>query len=289
MHKEDIIKLAGDFIKTDPGNRISRRFALEDSLIGVQMYDDPLVGFGSAQDFYFERFKEPGVIGPHFKKPEEWLENARTVISIFLPASQRVRNDNKTDMKWPSPAWLYTRIEGQAMIGHLIRLLQQSIQAAGYEAVVPVSDWRFKAWEAPGGSDDGPLYNSNWSERHAAFVCGLGTFGLSKGLISSKGVAGRYTSLVTSLHLPPSTREYDGIYDNCSRCGACAKNCPVQAISLETGKDHTKCAAFIRLTKEKYSPRYGCGKCQVKVPCESRACRKAAISKPDGSPGIPIF
>lgn len=31
-------------------------------------------------------------------------------------------------------------------------------------------------------------FGSNWSERHAAYVCGLGTFGLSKGLITDKGM-----------------------------------------------------------------------------------------------------
>ncbi|MGB4438837.1 MAG: 4Fe-4S binding protein, partial [Sedimentibacter sp.] len=53
----------------------------------------------------------------------------------------------------------------------------------------------------------------------------------------------------------------------CTMCGACANNCPVNAISIENGKDHKKCAAFLDLTAEKFKPRYGCGKCQVSVPC----------------------
>ncbi len=53
-------------------------------------------------------------------------------------------------------------------------------------------------------------------------------------------------------------------------CRACIRNCPVDAISTENGKDHKKCTSFQDLTAEKFKPRYGCGKCQVGVPCESR-------------------
>ena len=81
-------------------------------------------------------------------------------------------------------------------------------------------------------------YTSNWSERHVAFVCGLGTFGLSKGLITKKGIAGRFGSIITELTLSPDQREYHCIYEYCSMCGACVKNCPVNAISLDKGKNH---------------------------------------------------
>jgi hypothetical protein len=45
---------------------------------------------------------------------------------------------------------------------------------------------------------------SNWSERHSAYIAGLGTFCLSYSLISEKGCAGRYGTVVTDLDLEPS-------------------------------------------------------------------------------------
>jgi len=57
-------------------------------------------------------------------------------------------------------------------------------------------------------------------------------------------------------------------------CGACGKNCPVNAISLDKGKNHVICSAFLERTAEKYKPRYGCGKCQIGVPCESSVPKK---------------
>ncbi len=276
MNSADFVKLATDFVLRDSGNVISADFALRADLAGVRMFDAPLLGFGDAKDAYFARLKEKDVIGPHFKLPEEWLESADTVISIFLPASAAVRNDNKTAMDWPSPGWMHARIEGQAMITRLNRYLQEALKNAGYAALAPFLDERFYSREIPSDNPDTqPFFTSNWSERHAAFICGLGTFGLSKGLITEKGVAGRFTSIITNLHLPRTARGYTDIYENCSMCGACVKNCPAGAISPQTGKDHYKCSEYLEITKIKFKPRYGCGKCQVKVPCETRPCRGA--------------
>jgi epoxyqueuosine reductase QueG len=107
-----------------------------------------------------------------------------------------------------------------------------------------------------------------------AFVCGLGTFGLSRGIITRRGMAGRLGSIVTKLELEPDEKTYKDIYEYCTMCGACARKCPVNAISLENGKDHKPCSDFLDMTEEKYKPRYGCGKCQVSVPCERKIPKK---------------
>ena len=36
----------------------------------------------------------------------------------------------------------------------------------------------------------------------------------------------------------------------------------------ERGKDHAVCSEYLDRVKVRYSPRYGCGKCQTGVPCE---------------------
>ena len=74
--------------------------------------------------------------------------------------------------------------------------------------------------------------------------------------------------------LEPTARSYAGVYDYCIRCGACMRNCPANAISLKHGKNNIKCNRHVETMKKKYSPRYGCGKCQVGVPCEARAPKK---------------
>lgn len=91
--------------------------------------------------------------------------------------------------------------------------------------------------------------DSRWSEQHAAYACGLGTFGLSRGLISEKGIAGRYASILVSERWQATERGCTGIDDYCIKCGVCAKNCPAQAISLENGKNNILCNAHVEKMK----------------------------------------
>lgn len=122
-------------------------------------------------------------------------------------------------------------------------------------------------------------YASNWSERHVAYVCGLGTFGLSKGLITERGMAGRFGSIVTDAELAPTPRKYSDPFEYCTKCGACQFRCPAKAIDKSRGpalaKDQKLCDAWVTSTKRPpHGPhervRFGCGKCQVRVPCSRR-------------------
>ena len=273
MDKGDLIKIATDFVENSDYNYIPKEIALSETIIGMKIFEAPLLAFGTAEDEMFNLLKEASVIGEHFQGPKEWLAEARTVISFFLPFSETIKMGNRRDMSWPADEWLHGRIEGQAFVVKLCEYLNSELSQEGYGSISPSLDQRFWAktrLDNPAGNpQEQKAFTSNWSERHVAYVCGLGTFGLSKGLITKKGIAGRFGSIVTELYLPPDTRNYKEIYEYCSLCGACVKHCPVKAISLEKGKNHVICSAFVDKTAERHKPRYGCGKCQVGVPCES--------------------
>jgi epoxyqueuosine reductase QueG len=268
VDKQSIIKIAEDFVEHSEDNYISKEIAISENVVGMKIFEAPIFAFGSANDEYFTLLKQPSAIGEHFMLPNEWLPQARTVISFFLPFNEAVKMGNRRNKSWPSEEWLHGRIEGQVLINKLCMHLKSVLTNEGYDSVVPALDERF--WSNNDSTQHKAKFTSNWSERHVAFVCGLGTFGLSKGLITPKGVAGRLGSIITELYLPPDKREYEDIYEYCSMCGKCAKNCPVNAITIENGKNHYPCFVFLDKTGEKFKPRYGCGKCQVGVPCESR-------------------
>ncbi len=237
------------------------------------IFEEPLFGFASADDDIFETFRRKEVIGANYFGPYEWLPEARSVVALFLPFSEAVRRSNRTDPTDPSKEWLYARIEGQEFISKYTAAIRDHLGEMGMAAGVPALDERFEVKIEPTVSRLRPDFHadSRWSERHAAYACGLGTFGLSRGLITEKGMAGRFASLIVAAEFEPTGRKYTGIDDYCIKCGVGAGNCPAKAISLKHGKNNLKCHMHVQKMKKKYSPRYGCGKCQVGVPCEFRS------------------
>ena len=258
---------AKEWLEGTPLNHV----ALEDSGEEIALYQPPLFGYASAGDEIFDSFRQPSVIGPHFRKPQEWLANAKTVVSFFLPFTEAVRQSNRTQQAVPGEAWLYGRVEGQRCMAAFCQALVDWLCAQGCGAVAPCCSEKFWTVSEP-EAEGGLSYTSNWSERHVAYACGLGTFGLSKGLITEKGMAGRFGSIVTDWQAEPTPRAYTEVYEHCTRCGACAQRCPGAAISLEGGKDHHRCLQYQKEHIMPYTaPRFGCGLCQTGVPCE--ACR----------------
>lgn len=263
MSSEDIVrKKIIEFVRNDECNCLPAHGRM-------MIYDVPLVGFAVASDPMFEELKTRDVIGKNFIAPYGWLASAKSVISFFLPSSPEVRESNRTP-GIVSEEWASARIDGEALIDRLKLFTVDLICGLGYDAVAPSLDPRFRI-EVLRESE---CKVSNWSERHVAHIAGLGTFGLHKGLITQKGTAGRFGSVVTSLELAPTERAYQGVFDYCpfiseGKCGLCIKRCPIGAISPD-GKDKMACSRYIdNVIKPKFAPRYGCAKCNVAVPCEA--------------------
>ena len=273
MDKQQVKEECAALYRQVPGNVLRPTDQILPQYVGTALFDAPLVGFGAADDALFDRFKKPEVIGPWHMSPAEWLPGARTVVSLFFPMSMAVIESNRAAVEKASMLWVYARIEGQAFICAYTEAMCSWFRAQGREVCGPCIDPRFEKVVAGQGIEGYPEINnktfgSRWSERHAAFVCGLGTFGLSKGLITGCGIAGRFTSVIITAPLAADERPYTEVYEYCTRCGVCARRCPAGAISLENGKDHLKCGSFVEASKVIYNPRYGCGLCQTKVPCE---------------------
>ena len=269
MEKRQIINDMLELFWACDGNVIRGKAALE-GCEGLILFEEPIFGVSAADDGIYKTFKRAEVIGENFMLPEEWLPEARSVISFFLPFTKRVRSSNRGDPERTSPEWLHARIEGQAFLNAYTDTLKAYFASRAVSSCVPATDPRFavKSTVLPPEDHKAMHIASNWSERHIAYASGLGTFCLTRGLISAKGVAGRYGSIIVSEEIEPDARPYTGVYDYCIKCGACVKRCPAAAISLEHGKNQLKCKQWMDITKQKYSPKYGCGKCQVGVPCE---------------------
>lgn len=239
----------------------------------------PLTGFASAKDPLFDSYKE--IIGAFHLTPFELFANEfgetpanLTVVCWILPITEAVRKSNRTETEYPSREWAQTRNFGEGVNSELRRHLVGWLQQQGHRAVAPQLSGQWKEFaETPKGRA------SAWSERHAAYAAGLGTFSLNDALITEKGIAHRCGSVITDLVIEPSERDDKGYAWNClyyrdGSCGACIGRCPVGAISF-SGHDKTRCCEYVygavpAAVAEKYGVKAtGCGLCQTRVPCES--------------------
>ncbi|KAB0668706.1 epoxyqueuosine reductase [Oryzomonas sagensis] len=243
-------------------------------------FDEPLVGYAAADDPLFDDYKR--IIGAFHRTPHEVMElgfgtgvRAATVISWILPITQPTRDSNRREEVHPSPAWARTRNFGEQFNAALRRHVTEWLAEQGHRAVAPQLEATWREYpETPVGRA------STWSERHAAYAAGLGTFSLNDALITPRGIAHRCGSVITDLPLMPSPRPYPGPYHNClyyreKSCGACIGRCPAGAISYQ-GHDKDACGRYVYGTAvaavaEKYGvTQTGCGLCQTRVPCEGQ-------------------
>lgn len=244
-------------------------------------FAEPLVGFSSAADLLYPFYKEH--IDPNFYRlPTEWLQSACgkafapeevSVISWVMPQTEDTRKKSAALEDHAPLEWLMVRIHGEECNRDMASALAAHLNELGYEAVAPMSSSEF-SW----GDSEKYKIISNWSERHTALISGLGTFGLCDGLISKKGKAVRYGSVIVHAKLTPTPREYTEYNEYCQAkngCTACIRRCPAGAITLEGGHNKEKCQAYqAQVLKEYYKKEFNheglsvCGLCQTGVPCE---------------------
>lgn len=267
-----IISEIEHFISETPDNR--------NPDLGIESYfSAPLVGFADAVDPLFSEFKT--IIGDFYLTPRDILEKSfpdytgswdgASVVSWILPFSRAIREGNRGETFCSSKAWASAKTHGEELNGTLAEHIVSYLTDRGFVAVIPTHAPFFEVLQPEGAG-----FTSNWSERHVAYVAGLGTFGLSGGLITKRGIAVRCGSLVTSLQLKPTPRPYSRYHEYClfynsKECGRCVTRCPGGAIS-EKGHDQQLCmihGSEVMQRCESFDPVLPtCGLCQTAVPCE---------------------
>jgi ferredoxin len=244
-------------------------------------WGEPIIGFSNGADPIYRFYKKD--IGDFYFSPLKFLSQKYlnrdfevdkiTVISWILPQTDATKRDQRKETHFPSERWARSRIFGEEVNDKLRQHIVDFLNRKGVEAVAPVLS---PLWERKTSPKYG--YASTWSERHTAYAAGLGTFGLSDGLITPVGKAMRTGSIVANLYIEPTKRSYNHHNAYClfyvkGTCGECIKRCPIGAIT-EKGHNKILCRKYVRMTR-KYVQRhygfngYGCGFCQTKVSCES--------------------
>lgn len=228
-----------------------------------EYFRTPLVGFSSADDPLYDRIVE--IVGPHHLRPKDFLANAKTVISFFIPFREAAVTNNRGG-GLVADLWGQSYLEANKLINSISAELCDLLKAKGFDAASVAATHTY----------DRKTLKAGWSHRSAAFVAGLGRFGLNRMLITRLGCAGRFGTVFTSAEIPASERIEDEpcLYYQSGGCRACLKICPVQAVT-ENGFDRFKCHEQLLANKdylsEKGMPADVCGKCVVAGPCAFKA------------------
>jgi len=267
-----VSEIIRNFLHSSPANSLGNE-------ANEPAWSEPLTGFSRGDDPLYRRFKED--IGEFFWTPAEIFEatfrdapRELTVISWILPQTDVTKRDNRQERDYPSERWSRSRNVGEQANMALARHVVESLQQEGLRAVAPSLSpfWKWQTSARYG-------FASNWSERHAAHVSGLGTFGLCDGLITARGKAMRCGSVIADIGLSPTPRPYRDHRAYClfypdGKCGKCIDRCPAGALSA-SGHDKRKCRDYLFEVVAGYAKArfgfesYGCGLCQTGVPCES--------------------
>lgn len=268
-------KLVIDFVNGSSANRLGGGY-------DERAWGAPLVGFSLGDDPYYEQFKQD--IGDFLWTPHEIFSKTFTdidsdpselsVICWALPQTDATKADMRRQYEYPAERAALSRANGEIFNLEVGKYVVDTLKRHGYEAVAPVQSefWGGKRSERYGLA-------SSWSEKHAAYISGLGTFGLTDTLITEAGTAVRLGSVVSRIPLEATKRGYTRYNEYCLHssnggCMECAARCPAGAIN-EDGHDKAKCVEYqnnftSRYMDENYKiiTRY-CGLCQFDIPCES--------------------
>jgi epoxyqueuosine reductase QueG len=201
----------------------------------------------------------PQVAHPGHRRPGDLLPGARSVAAWFFAFSEEIVRGNMTD-EWASEGWARAYIAVNTLIADTAARLRERLEAAGFRAAADPPTHRF----------DPETLMAPWSHRHAAWVCGLGTFGRHNLLITALGPAGRLGTLVTDAPLEPSLPPPGEMCPARSGgiCTMCVAACPVGALG-DSGFDRQACRARCDENAARFSPLGRadvCGKCAVACP-----------------------
>ena len=215
----------------------------------------PIVAFSSAHDPKFAALKE--IIGPWHQLPTDFLPEAESVISYFIPFTREVALGPKNEPDG-CPVWSEAYITINQHFHVVNQAVQDYLESQGYKA----------AQIRPPKAYDPETFHAVWSHRSAAVIANLATLGANNLAITEKGSGGRFCSLITSARLEPrqDPPKKQCPYPVNGACGLCIKACPAGALT-ESGTNKAACQAELNKNPERLKKLNAkfiadiCGKC----------------------------
>jgi len=259
-------------------NSIGNKFLTEDK---SPLYDDLLIGYQNANHPIFNQISN--IIPEHLKPldfiPEFLISNdvnkiELSVISFSFVFNKRTVKENSLSESYPSFSWYNSTYKFSEFLTIFREYIKDFFINKNVRYVFPNTVKEKYQIILKNG-----IKYSNWSERHIAYACGLGSFGLHGSLITSKGCTHRLMSVIIDQSFkrycePDQPWNKNCLLANGIKCGACISKCPVDSIRM-TGRSIIECIKHESITNKETSKRLfghemeACGLCMCGVPCST--------------------
>lgn len=225
---------------------------------------NPIIGYASANNPLFQTFFDLNWT----MHPKEIYRPGNTVIIHFLPFTSGVIESNRSGGE-PSKEWVAAYESAIMLSAHINGCIKQTLEDLGRLASLTnlPNDWNEER--------DGP----DWSHKLAAYVAGMGDFGIAGSFNTSAGSAGRFGSLITDCVIEPSKHWTeaemaspeiiaDSIEKSCLFAGSGGADisenvilrCPAGAINID-GVDRMSCRKYCAEQQQIVPASDVCGKC----------------------------
>ncbi|MCL2143843.1 MAG: 4Fe-4S binding protein [Methanomassiliicoccaceae archaeon] len=186
---------------------------------------------------------------PENGRPSSLMRGSRSVIVIGMPVQRTILATA------PSSYYFEHYKTINSMLDLAAQRIAMELQIIGHASIF-VSRDGYQGIE--GLRKDA---SSFFSHRHAAYLAGMGTFGVSNMLLTEKnGPRIRFTSVITTAELPAGAPMKGQL---CTSCGRCIEECPENAVASGMYPDNItnkqKCVEYSAVLRtEGRSP---CGRC----------------------------
>lgn len=222
-----------------------------------ELFRKPIVGFSHGDNPFYEELKD--IVGPEHVQPKDLLAEAKSIISFFIPFSDKVVTTNKGDSV-ASKEWAQSYIDANILINQVSDDLVKLLEENNFKATTIKATHTY----------DAETLKSAWSHRSAARIANMGEFGLNRMLITKEGCAGRYGTVITSADIPldeGESHEYC-LYNKNGSCKKCIEACPVDALKVGL-INKFKCNDHLVKSMEEFEDIGSadvCGKCIAACP-----------------------
>jgi epoxyqueuosine reductase QueG len=171
-------------------------------------------------------------------RPQDIMESCRSIVVLGVALLQGSIEPLPRGRAEYTNSLLAATVRLRSMSFDLARFLEKN----GFNAtIVPAEGSEFGYWYA-----DKKTLKAGLSLRYAAYLAGLGQYGLSQNLITDEyGPRVRFMGIITDADLAPTGGKRELVSGRCKGCQKCIQVCPVGALTSSGEMHRERCKEYM--------------------------------------------